>query len=138
MVHQDIKGLCLGTELRALQVAPFVTYGAELADSAVALGDFNGGGKGCLVIHVKAYEDVVFGHQLAHFGIGPDGSLHLAAVDTAESGEVQHDGFTRFLSCCHTFLIVCIDGFDGVGIEIEVLCPHGRCKSTDGLAGSAP
>ena len=66
MIHEDIEGLGLGTELGALEVAPAVAHGAQLARGAIGLGDFLRSGQRRLVVHVKADEHEILGHQLLH------------------------------------------------------------------------
>ena len=67
----------------------------------------------------------------------PNGSFHLAAVDTTITSEVEEDGLVVGFGIGHTLLIVLkVQGF--FLTEYEVLRLHRRCKSTDGLAGSTP
>ena len=58
IVEQYVEGLCIGTKLSALQVAPLVAYGAQ-HDILAILGEADGLGERSLVVHVERYEYIV-------------------------------------------------------------------------------
>ena len=132
-VEGDIEGLGIGTEFMTLQVAPFGTDGAEGFLLALGIGDDHRFLQGCFVVDVERNQYVVFFEDVGHAGIVPDRSLHFTAVDTAEAGEVDEDGFALGASGCHASIIVIVLRLDDGGIEIEVLGAHRGCEGTDGL-----
>ena len=137
VVQQYIEGLCVGSELGALQIAPLVANSAQCALLAV-LCNFYGLGQGSLVVHIEGDEDILVVQYVCHLWIAPYGSLHFAAVDAAKARKVNDDGLAFSLCSSHTLFVVRKSGLDTTTIEIEVLGVHGRCESADGLAGSTP
>ena len=127
----------IGAKLDALQVTPLVAHGAEGTFRTV-LHDLNRFGQAGLVVHVEGDEHVVVVDEVGHLHIGPDSKLHLAAIDTAVAGKVEHHRLAVFTGILHAGIVVVELGMNLIIIEIEVLRLHGRCKGTDRLQRSTP
>ena len=138
IIEQDIERLSVASELCPLEIAPAVAYGAQLAWLSV-LHHLDRLWERSLVVDEELYEDIILCYGLLHVLIGPYGGLHLAAVDTSESSEVNHDRFPRSLRGSHSSLVVLILRLYRLCTgEVEVLCVHWRCESRYRLAGSSP
>ena len=137
VVDGNVERLRVGAELMALQVAPFVAHGAQCSLLSV-VHDLDLFGQRCLVIHEERDEHVVLRQLVGHLRVGPDGGLHLAAVDATEAREVYQHRFAQCLGGGHAGLVVGVFGLHGLGVEVEVLGVDGRREGADGLAGRAP
>ena len=105
MIQQDIEGLCVGTELHALEVAPLITDGAEL-DLLPILHDLDRLLERCLLIDHKRDEDVVFLEHVLDVGVNPYRRLHLTAVHAAVAREVDHHGLPYLTGISHPRIVV--------------------------------
>ena len=128
----------VGTNLRALQIAPLVAHGAQLSGAAVGLGHLDGLGQGSLVVDIKGDEHVLVVQDVLHLLVGPYCGLHLAAVDTAETSEIYHHRFTFGTCGGHAQFKVLVFGFHTAFIKVEILGVHGRREGTDSLEWCAP
>ena len=75
----------------ALQIAPFVAYGAQGALLSVLLYLYRLGQR-LLVVNVKRHQHEVVFKAVGHLRVGPYCRFHLTAVYAAEAGEVYHHG----------------------------------------------
>ena len=120
VVDGDVVGLGVGAKLACLQIAPLVADGAQGSLLSVE-AHLDGFCQRRLVIYIERDEHVLVVEHICHGGVGPYGSLHLAAVDAAEAGKVDEHRLALCLGSRHSLFIGVVMGFYGLGVEVEVL-----------------
>ena len=122
VVECHIERLGIGTELRALQVAPFVAHRAQRAFPSV-LGYLYLFRQRRLVIYEERDQHVVLRQSFGYRGVCPYCGLHLAAIHATKAREINQHRLALRLCGSHALLVVGILGTHLIGlIEIEILC----------------